>query len=1166
MSLTRASLWHYRHLHLLVAAGVAVAVAVLAGALLVGSSVRASLRDLALQRLGAADIAVSTATSFNGRLAAAMAVAAPDTVGETTSLITVAGTVTHAATGRMAAGVQVYGVDDTFWTFHGVAPVVLSGREAAVSERLASELNAADGDALVLRASGPSDVPLATLQGRRDDAGVRIRVTKVRTLGAARMGDFSLLPGQAPVAAVFVPLSLLQRELKITGRVNTILVQHSGRSGEQDPGRAPVEAVQRAWLAGAALPDHGVRIRRVPGDRVMAIEGLGGYISPDVVSRVSSALSRLQRPGVPALTYVANAIRIGSRAIPYSTVTAIDIDGYSRLSVPVGPPAPGMDGMTDGDPLVRGSLEVRVGRRGVRVGRVQVAEAERRRPAGLDGPQAGNADASAAPPPQPSEGPVWLNQWAAADLDARVGDAVQLDYFVWTDEGGLETRQTTLTLQGVLPMMRIGGDRTLTPDYPGITDAPDLGAWDPPFPVNLSLVRPADEAYWDQWRAAPKAFVPLELGQRLWGSRFGDVSSIRFALRDAEAVAAAVREEMGSQIVVRPVRQETLAAAAGTTDFGEYFLYFSFFLVISALLIAYLFFALAVEQRAREAGLLAAVGYSPSRVRRHFLAEGLVVLLAGVAAGAAGAIGYAAVIMHGLRTWWVDAVGTTDLRLHVEPTALSAGAVGAALAALAAIWMGAGALARRSPRALLAGGAGDVRSARRPVTPAAGLVMVALAIALIVAVRAGALGQVAGFFAAGGAVLVGSLLLLGAWVGRRAAGSAVSSIASLRSLGQSHVAWRPARTVLTVSLIAFATFVLVAVVAFRRDAAGTSLARDGGTGGFVLLAESAVPLMHDPNTSTGLATLGLDAAGMRDVRVARVRLRPGDEASCLTLYQPRNPRIVGVNPADLEGRFTFADAGSAAPDRSPWALLDDVLPDGEVPAIVDQTTLTYVLHLQVGDAFSFAPDGVNGVTLRIVASLADSVLQSELIVGERAFVRLFPRHEGYRVWLIDAPEPRASELATTLEDRLADWGVDVVDTRARLASYHRVENTYLATFQALGALGLLLGTLGVGAVLARNVLERQREWGLLRAVGYEPADLRRLVISESAVLVLGGVAVGAVSAAVAVAPALAERAQSLPLAALALALGAVMTAGLAASLAALRMATGTPTVSALKTE
>jgi ABC-type antimicrobial peptide transport system permease subunit len=305
---------------------------------------------------------------------------------------------------------------------------------------------------------------------------------------------------------------------------------------------------------------------------------------------------------------------------------------------------------------------------------------------------------------------------------------------------------------------------------------------------------------------------------------------------------------------------------------------------------------------------------------------------------------------------------------------------------------------------------------------------------------------------------------------------------------------------------------------------------------------------------------------MRDVHVIRARLRPGDEASCLTLYQPRNPRIIGVDPADLAGRFTFANRGRAARSESPWALLDQTLSDGAVPAIVDQTTLTYVLHLGVGDTFSFAPDGVNPVTLRIVAALADSVLQSEIVIGERAFVTVFPRHEGYRVWLVDAPESRAAELATMLEDRLADSGLDVVDTRARLASYHQVENTYLATFQALGALGLLLGTLGVGAVLARNVLERQREWGLLRAVGYRPAHLRRLVIGESAVLVAGGVLIGTVAAAVAVAPALAERAQALPLPELGGVLAAVVIVGLLSGVAALRLATRIPTVSLLKSE
>lgn len=1158
--MTRQALWHYRGINLLVTLGVAVAVAVLAGALLVGRSVSASLRDLALQRLGAADIALSTATSFDAHLGTAMRAASPDAIRSTTALLISRGTATEPESGRMAAGVQVYGVDESFWSFHGVEPVLLEGRSAAISPGLAAEVGAADGRALILRVSGPSDVPLGTLQGRRDEGAAQIRVTVARTIDASRMGEFSLVPGQGPALAVFVPLTLLQRELTLAGRVNTILVQQVPRA-DTSVGQ-PTDAIERAWIAAATLSDHGVALRRVPGDRVVSLEGRGGFISPDIAARAHATLARLGRPGVPALTYVATSIRVRDRVVPYSTVTAIDVDAYNRLSIPSGPPVPGTGPLGAGDQTIRGNMDVRVGTRGSRVTRFSVQ---------APGPQEPASDSGEpAEPPGPvvpsTHGLIWLNEWAAADLGAQIGDTVSLDYLVWTDAGGLEDRTASFALQGIAPMMRIGGDRTLTPDYPGITDATSLSAWDPPFPVDVSRVRPRDEAYWDQWRAAPKAILPLEVGQALWGTRFGNVSSIRFALQDADAVSAAVRSEMSDQVIVRPVRVEALAASSGTTDFGAYFLYFSFFLVVSALLIAYLFFALGVEQRAREVGVLAAMGFTPADIRRGFLREGLVLAAIGGLVGAAGALGYAAIIMLGLRTWWVGAVGTTALRLHVDPAALAIGVAGAAAAALVALWLGTRALSRRSPRSLILGASGATGSPRTSRTSSiAGVLLLVLAGVLVLAASVGAMSTVAGFFAAGGAVLVAGLLLARAALGGPADKVSRSSrvLSSVWRLGATHAAWRPTRTVLTVSLIAFAAFVLVSVVAFRRDGAATSLDRSGGVGGFLLMAEAATPLMYDPNSADGRAQLGLDDGPWLDgIAVTRARLRPGDEASCLTLYQPRNPRILGVSPASLAGRFSFAGGDS----NTAWSRLDTTFDDGAIPAIADQTTLTYVFHLKVGDTFEFAPDGVTPIRFRIVAALSDSLLQSELIIGEDAFVRLFPRHEGYGVWLIEAPELRAAEVAGALEDRLANYGVDVVDTRSRLAAYHQVENTYLSTFQALGGLGLLLGTLGVGAVLARNVLERQREWGLLRAVGYRPAQLATLVLAESTTLVAGGVALGALAAALAIAPALVERGQSVPLGPMLAVLGAVVVCGLAASLLALRMVTRVTVVGAIKND
>jgi ABC-type antimicrobial peptide transport system permease subunit len=168
--------------------------------------------------------------------------------------------------------------------------------------------------------------------------------------------------------------------------------------------------------------------------------------------------------------------------------------------------------------------------------------------------------------------------------------------------------------------------------------------------------------------------------------------------------------------------------------------------------------------------------------------------------------------------------------------------------------------------------------------------------------------------------------------------------------------------------------------------------------------------------------------------------------------------------------------------------------------------------------------------------------------------------------MIEAPAGQEATVTTHLEDRLSDYGIDVFDTRQRWASYHEVENTYLATFQALGSLGLLLGTIGLGAVLARNVLERRREIGLLRAVGFSPANIRNMVLSEGMALVFGGLLLGAGCALVAITPALRDRAQAVPwTSSLGLLAGVVIT-GLMASLLAIRLTSNASVTSAIKSE
>ena len=269
--------------------------------------------------------------------------------------------------------------------------------------------------------------------------------------------------------------------------------------------------------------------------------------------------------------------------------------------------------------------------------------------------------------------------------------------------------------------------------------------------------------------------------------------------------------------------------------------------------------------------------------------------------GVLGAVGYASLMLLGLRTVWLGAVGTRDLSLAVGPRELALGALGGIAAALAAVVLTLRGLRGRSVRSLLARAplewraSGESRRRQLPVLLAAGA-------ALLLA--AGALGRMdatAAFFGAGALLLAASLLVVAARLAgeRRRAGPAGTS--SLRALGFRQAAFRPGRSVLAVALVAFAAFVIVAVGAFRHGG-GIDTGPHSETGGFALLARSVLPLHHDPETPEGRAALGLDGvAELAGSRIARFRLAAGEDASCLNLYRPDRPTVVAADRG-LPGR------------------------------------------------------------------------------------------------------------------------------------------------------------------------------------------------------------------------------------------------------------------------
>ncbi|HEX8685383.1 MAG TPA: FtsX-like permease family protein, partial [Pyrinomonadaceae bacterium] len=519
------------------------------------------------------------------------------------------------------------------------------------------------------------------------------------------------------------PLASLQRSLDRVGRVNTLLFAARG-AGDAGAQTKSLEGVLRA---SATLEDLGVRLRWLDEGRGLALESESGMVSDALDAAARGAARGAGMTASPVFSYLANTIRVGDRRVPYSIVTAFDEGAFGSLAA--APRAPG--------------------------------------PAAVDG----------------GLPPVVLNEWAARELGAKVGDSLTLEYYLWEDAGRLSTRAAEFRVGGVVPIAGAAADRDLVPEYPGITGSRSIADWDPPFPVDLSRIRPQDEAYWDEHRTTPKAFVTLARAQELWRSRFGGLTSLR--VRRAEgatpetargSLAAALGETLGPSaagLAVYAVRAEGLEASRGATDFGEYFLYFSFFIVVSALLLTALFFRLGVEQRLREVGLLRALGFTPGRVRAVFLVEALALATLGSLVGVPGAYAYGWLLMKGLRTWWVGAVGTTALELHAGPWPFAFGCLGGVAAALLCIVWTLRGLRRASARSLLAGAreweketASSSRrasafSSARLVVPAAALLG---GVALVAAAAAGALGQAAGFFGGGALLLVSLLGFQSAWL------------------------------------------------------------------------------------------------------------------------------------------------------------------------------------------------------------------------------------------------------------------------------------------------------------------------------------------------------------------------------------------------------------------
>ena len=739
-----------------------------------------------------------------------------------------------------------------------------------------------------------------------------------------------------------------------------------------------------------------------------------------------------------------------------------------------------------------------------------------------------------------------IHAWLAETLGVNTNASVTVAWRRFEAGGRLVETQGLFHVRGVIPMAAAAEARRAMPVFPGLEGVDSCAAWDVGLPMEEERLNDAaNEAYWKAWRETPKLFFTHAAGKAAFGTVFGDAMSLSVAA-DAAAVRAVLRtippERLGFQ--VRPVWEEGLAAARGTTDFRLLFVGMAFIVVAASLLLVSLSLALALEARKSEIALFRALGWSSGRVALALAAEWGVPLCAGTVAGGCGGALFARALVWSLGRFWRDAfAGAEPLFLFSAPVAVLAAAISIVLTLLVLlhvtrryaaslpteVWQTQGAAdAVRVPD----GGAPPRRVSAASVC---GGVLALAALAVMVWRPEGTAANGA-FFGAGFLLMVSILLFLAslgeAW--RRAAAGR-SAVQTPVAAGVARALAVPRRSAPVVILLAVGLFLSVGILAMRHDPAAGSEHPWSGSGGFRAIVTSAVA--QDRARGLDLARAASGAEG-----VVPVRVREGDEAGCLNMNAPQTPRLLGLEARVMARARAFEprEAGGV------WSPLERLLPDGAIPALAaDRAMLQYSLKARAGltDGAVMTYAGSDGTPWRVrivgVLPVRSGILQGALLIDERFFVQMFPE-EGYRMWLCDyapyalreaadaARRPATGQRSQAAALRHPAPGVTVETVEERLRVLGAMEASYLDLFLVLGALGLLLGTAGLSLVILRGVDERRDEFALLAAVGVARRAVVRLLAAEYGLLVAAGLVSGILPALVAIQPAARSLGGALP--------------------------------------
>jgi len=700
------------------------------------------------------------------------------------------------------------------------------------------------------------------------------------------------------------------------------------------------------------------------------------------------------------------------------------------------------------------------------------------------------------------ENEILLSDYSAKRLQAQVGDTIQITYFTSQDQKTLVTDTVRLQVKRIIPISEFQQDKTLSAEFPGLSDVERCTEWDSDLPIQMDLITDEDEKYWEDFRSTPKAIVAYNAVAGDWGNEYGNATAIRIS--DTSPDLSELRAEMFGVQLIYP-RESGLYAAMNGVDFSSLFLALGFFIIVSAMLLMLVPLSEMLYQRRHEISLLKALGYSHKRIVKLFWMETAPIVFISSIVGVILGLLYTGLIMWLLGNVWKGATQTDGFMVYPDMLTILAGFVAGILLSL---W-----LLRRTIVRILKKEQNSRGEERLSLKPRKYMALLSSLLAIVVIGINFVFLQSVTLFVLVGIILIGMAALWGDYLICKKGSDNKSGFHSAKLIWSTLYANKK-QAILSFITLTIGVFIVFSVGLNRKGFADSSQIRVG-TGGYSLWCESSIPLYYNMQTEYGREKLSLTDLPY-ETEILQCLRYSADDASCLNLNKVTTPTVLGVDMKALSESDFQIEQNVYYLERKAFFEQMQIGTDAVYPALVDATVLTWSLGLSLGDTLYYEGDRGQSIAIVLAGILSNSVFQGHILIDRNLFSDIWNETTGSEVFLLKVNESEKEKVKTLLSQALNEYGVRVFTTNDRLRQFNMVTDTYLTIFMTLGGLGLLLGIMSFIIVIRKNLSMRRKEINLYRTVGFTDHKIIQTLYRENLLVPLYAIITGVISSLVGV--------------------------------------------------